>query len=658
MTSWRRGLERGVEQFGGVLAEHGLRDSEVEAAVVALRQRLATDRLVVAFVAEFSRGKSELINALFFADSGRRVLPATPGRTTMCPVELAWDGSQPPSLSLLPIDTRADGQTVTALRERAELWRSVPLPVADPEAMAAVLDEVTHTRQVPVDEARSLGFWDDEHPDDNPPQDADGLVEVPAWRHALINYPHPLLKRGLVVIDTPGLNAIGAEPELTLGLLPSAHATVYLLAADTGVTRSDLAIWRDHLDDRARERFVVLNKIDTLADPLLTEAEIEAQIERQCADVAQTLEVPLNRVYPLSARLALTARVHGDAEGLFASRLPMLEEALQAQLLPQRSLAVAKMFQDGLDALLKSAQRTLAERQRAAVDQVDELRGLRGKSAGRLALMGSRLQAEAAEFERCVPRLQALRSVLSKQLSSVMDILSTDRVRTAVHRMRQGADGTLLRLGAGRAFATMGRDLRGALVEAEGRAAEIEAMLKAGQQQLNAECGFALAVSGRPSLDTFSRELDRIEAGYGKYLGVTQVWRQAQPGFMEQFTRMLQSRLRVVFEGAAVEVELWAKAAGHQMDEQLRERRRALTQRREAFARIQSAEADLEHSIADQESQEQQCQRLSERLAEQADQLRGLAGSPPALELDLPLPLTSPGALPRLHLVQSASAAA
>ena len=41
------------------------------------------------------------------------------------------------------------------------------------------------------------------------------LVEVPAWRHAAINYPHPLLKRGLVVLDTPGLNAIGAEPELT-----------------------------------------------------------------------------------------------------------------------------------------------------------------------------------------------------------------------------------------------------------------------------------------------------------------------------------------------------------------------------------------------------------------------------------------------------------
>jgi predicted GTPase len=80
-------------------------------------------------------------------------------------------------------------------------------------------------------------------------------------------------KAGLVVIDTPGLNAIGAEPELTLGLLPSAHAVVFVLAADTGVTRSDLTIWRDHLGQASQERFVVLNKIDALLDPLGTMAK-------------------------------------------------------------------------------------------------------------------------------------------------------------------------------------------------------------------------------------------------------------------------------------------------------------------------------------------------------------------------------------------------
>ncbi len=97
------------------------------------------------------------------------------------------------------------------------------------------------------------------------------LVEVPRWRHAMIKFPHPLLKQGLVILDTPGLNAIGAEPELTLSLLPNAHAVLFILAADTGVTQSDMAIWREHICGGGvakRGRMVVLNKIDGQWDEL------------------------------------------------------------------------------------------------------------------------------------------------------------------------------------------------------------------------------------------------------------------------------------------------------------------------------------------------------------------------------------------------------
>jgi hypothetical protein len=244
LADWRRALDRSVEQFSTFLVDHELRDASAAAQIDALRQRLASDRLVLAFVAEFSRGKSELINAIFFADAGRRVLPATPGRTTMCPVELAWDPEQPPGVSLLPIDTRLRAVSLADLRERPDAWKRIELPVMEASQLAEALGEVKRTTHVSLDEARQLGFWNDEHPDDNPPQGADGRVEVPAWRHALINYPHPLLKRGLVVIDTPGLNAIGAEPELTLGQLTTAHATVYILGSATGLTKSDLEISR------------------------------------------------------------------------------------------------------------------------------------------------------------------------------------------------------------------------------------------------------------------------------------------------------------------------------------------------------------------------------------------------------------------------------
>jgi hypothetical protein len=71
--------------------------------------------------------------------------------------------------------------------------------------------------------ARALGLEVAESASRSPCAASTSSPTFPAWRHAIINFPHPLLQHGLVILDTPGLNAIGAEPALTLNLLPSAH---------------------------------------------------------------------------------------------------------------------------------------------------------------------------------------------------------------------------------------------------------------------------------------------------------------------------------------------------------------------------------------------------------------------------------------------------
>ena len=127
LSRWRSALMSRLTEFSRFLEEHELTDGTGADLVATLRQRLATDKVVVAFVAEFSRGKSELINAIFFADTGRRVLPASPGRTTMCPVELAYEAGQPASAALLPIESRLEGSTIAELRGRPQAWTHVPL---------------------------------------------------------------------------------------------------------------------------------------------------------------------------------------------------------------------------------------------------------------------------------------------------------------------------------------------------------------------------------------------------------------------------------------------------------------------------------------------------------------------------------------------------
>ncbi len=188
----------------------------------------------------------------------------------MCPTELSYDPSLPPSIRLLPIETRLHGAGIAEIRNYADEWTSVPLDLAAPDRMGEALRRVAEVKRVPAALAADYGLHDDGG--DAAGDGGDGTLEIPCWRHAIINFPHPLLLQGLVVLDTPGLNALGIEPELTLNQLAEAHAVLFVLAADTGVTRTDLDLWTRHLagdaDTAAASRIVVLNKIDGLWDEL------------------------------------------------------------------------------------------------------------------------------------------------------------------------------------------------------------------------------------------------------------------------------------------------------------------------------------------------------------------------------------------------------
>jgi hypothetical protein len=636
LARWREQIGRPLGELGTLLAEQDLLGEGDAAVLAALQDRLASDTLMLAFVAEFSRGKSELINAMFFGDTGRRVLPATPGRTTMCPVELRHDPASPPHLRLLPIETRLLGLSLSELRSRDTAWEVMPLDPADAEGTAQTLAAVTQTRRVSIAEAAALGFWrdplapgdDGQTPprsdafDDNPPVGADGRVEIPAWRHALIDYPHPLLQRGLVVIDTPGLNAIGAEPELTLSLLPSAHAVVFVLAADTGVTRSDLEVWRQHLGGAAVQRYAVLNKIDTLADPMASAEQVRSQIERQRESAAGTLGLPVGRVFPLSARAALAARVAGDETALAASGVPALEQALAGDLLPRRREGIATAVTALLGAMEATAHRRLADRRRQLAEQRLELRGLRGKSSGKLRLMMGRVDQDSADFERCVGRLAALRAVQHKLLRSAMARLSSDSLRRKMAPLDACLGARALLPGSRAGFERLFDQLQTVLTAVQREADEMHQMLEVSYRQLNTEFGFAFAPGAAPAVTGFGAELTLIVQNYRRCFGLGQVWRLATPSYTEQFRRMLLARLRVVFENAAGELEMWSRAANSQVEVQLRERRRAFARRRDALQRVQVAAGELEQRIAEMQAHEDSLDALQQRIGRALDGVR------------------------------------
>ena len=476
-SAWRQGVMRAVADYRDWVVQADLADAATEQRLARTLSKLADDKLSVAFVAEFSRGKSELINSIFFADFGQRILPSAAGRTTMCPTELMYDPAYPACIRLLPIETRADNLSTSDYRDDPHAWTVLPLQLDAPEQMQEVFKQVSLTRHVPVEEAKRYGLYDENDPDLPVTLDSEGLVEISRWRHAIINFPHPLLKQGLVILDTPGLNAIGTEPELTLNLIPHAHAVLFILAADTGVTKSDIEVWRTHIGSGAG-RMVVLNKIDSMWDPLRTAAEVEAEIARQQDHAAHMLGLDARQVFPVSAQKALVGKITGDHELVHKSRMKQLESALFNELIPAKKDIIRRRLGDELAALSGAQYAALATRTRGIVEQLLELKGLRGKNQTVIAHMARRVEAEKKEFDESLFKLQATRAVFTRLSTELYSSLGMDVLRDNLVKARSGMQTSRFTTGLRDAIKAYFDSIHANLDESERKIEEIRSMME------------------------------------------------------------------------------------------------------------------------------------------------------------------------------------
>jgi hypothetical protein len=603
---WKVDIAHAVNEYRQWLEDHHMGTPEVELRLHDTLESLRGDRLVIAFVAEFSRGKTELINAIFFSDYQRRLLPSEAGRTTMCPTELFYDQRDDEAyIRLLPIETRLEELSISELKNHPERWTTIPLDVNSPDQMAEALREVVKVKRVSMDEAKRLGLLVEETHGRDKDEESPSHVEIPLWRHALISFPHPLLQQGLSILDTPGLNALGSEPELTLSMLPNAHAVLFVLAADTGVTRSDMDMWQFHIKTYRKNGHkglvATLNKIDTLWDEMKSTEEVEKSVRHQCQETAKLLGIELSNVFPVSAQKALVAKIRKDGGLLSRSRILELESYLADKVLPAKQAIVRDSVVGLIDQMLGATRQMVQQRLESARRQLDDLRSLSGRNSDVVTNLMRRTRERQATYNKNMESFQSSRRVLSQHAKTMLDTLSIPAVDELVAKTRKDMEGSWTTGGMKKGMKTFFDGARDAMQHVTTQAEQTHNAVQAIYRRFHEELGLPTAEPKALSLQKYRVELERLYEEAETFRNSPITTMTEQHFVVKKFFISLVSHVRNLFTRAHKETDAWFKGILIPLVKQVSENKHQLDQHLETLCKINESRDSLDTKVRELE---------------------------------------------------------
>jgi 8-oxo-dGTP pyrophosphatase MutT (NUDIX family) len=340
----RWSLAAKLDRVMAALREAVLDNSSLAARLDSLRGRLRHNRLHLAVLGQFKRGKSTFINALL----GAPLLPVAVVPLTAVPIFISW-------------------RPAASVRVRFSDDRlAEEFSADDPKAIQGFLFRFVAEEANPANRL--------------------GVERVDLF------YPAPILRDGTVLIDTPGVGStLRHNTDAALRVLPECDAVLFVVSADPPITEAELEYLR-RFESKAAKTVFALNKIDYLRP------EEQSRVVDFLYDVLEKngLWSHDTTIFGVSARNGLEAKEQGDrtewqrsgmagvetylARYLVEEKTSVLEHAILSKALDILSQAVAEVtlrirtLEIPLDALASKAQafeealRSIEERRRITHD--------------------------------------------------------------------------------------------------------------------------------------------------------------------------------------------------------------------------------------------------------------------------------------------------
>jgi tRNA U34 5-carboxymethylaminomethyl modifying GTPase MnmE/TrmE len=280
-------------------------------AMRKIDERVASDAFRVMVVGEFKRGKSTLINAML----GDKILPAYARPATAVLTELRW--SEAPTAVLYPAD---GGAAVTV-------------------AVADLIKHITIPKGV-----------------------QQGAADTGPWKLAEVGWPLGMLRNGVVLIDSPGLNEHPARQAVTLENLSRADAIVFVQDCQAPVALEEVRFMDTYLD--AYDVFFVFNKINYIPSDEVADVKEETLFRvRQRRDDQRR-----DRYFFVNALAALDARIRRDDATWRGSGVAGFVDELNTFLATERHRAKLMAPAREVSREIRQLRRVVPE-QRALIEQ-------------------------------------------------------------------------------------------------------------------------------------------------------------------------------------------------------------------------------------------------------------------------------------------------
>lgn len=281
------------ERLGGMLSDaseviNDLNMSSASENLDKLSKKVNNDTFKIQVIGTFSNGKSTVINSLL----GEEVLPAYALPTTAVINEVKYGDNK-----------------------EAVLYFRNPLPENLPASLSVKALEHMKTHGMKNIPPLHISYNEIEDyvviPMGEDPKEM--LLESPYEKVELF-WPLPMLKEGVEIIDSPGLNESDTRARVTMDYLSKADAILFVLAADHLCSKDEMEFVENFLNAYGfTDPFFVVNRFDLIQ-------------EREKDRVIKFAEMKLagfttNPIYCISAQKALDGLVKRDAGLIEESRI-------------------------------------------------------------------------------------------------------------------------------------------------------------------------------------------------------------------------------------------------------------------------------------------------------------------------------------------------